>query len=94
MEDIILDEQLLFTLTSRYASKFGKLPDTHKQAIQFAYEQGKADFIDTLLENIVYVKYADKDFDSLDFRRLVNATKEGVPISEIVGHIKSMKSED
>lgn len=52
MDGIIVNEEVLVNLTSKYARKYGDLPNTHKQAIQFAYEQGKVDAIKELINNI------------------------------------------
>lgn len=46
MSGIIVNEELLIQLTSSYAEKYKDLPDTHKQAIQWAYEQGQNNAID------------------------------------------------
>lgn len=40
---IRVNEELLFELTSRYAREYGNLPNTHKQAIQYAYICGRTD---------------------------------------------------
>lgn len=42
----------LSRLHSEYVKKYGKLPDTYEQAVQFAYEQAKRDFADALKEVI------------------------------------------
>ena len=52
MEGIIVNEEVLVDLTSKYARKYGNLPNTHKQAIQFAYEQGKLDGMKEIINNI------------------------------------------
>lgn len=46
MSEIIVDEELLMQLTSSYAEEYNDLPNTHKQAIQWAYEQGQNKAID------------------------------------------------
>ena len=52
MDGIIVNEEVLVDLTSKYARKYGNLPNTHKQAIQFAYEQGKLDAMKEIINNI------------------------------------------
>lgn len=52
MDEIIVNEEILVNLTSKYAKKYGNLPNTHKQAIQFAYEQGKLDAMKEIINNI------------------------------------------
>ena len=52
MDGIIVNEKVLVNLTSKYAKKYGNLPNTYKQAIQFAYEQGKVDAIKEIINNI------------------------------------------
>ena len=52
MDEIIVNEEVLVNLTSKYAKKYGNLPNTHKQAIQFAYEQGKLDAMKEIINNI------------------------------------------
>ena len=52
MDGIIVNEETLINLTSKYARRYGNLPNTHKQAIQFAYEQGKSDAIKEVINNI------------------------------------------
>ena len=46
MSEIVVNEELLTKLTSDYAKKYNDLPNTHKQAIQWAYEQGRNNAID------------------------------------------------
>lgn len=57
MSRIVTDEELLTRLTSEYARKYKELPNTHKQAIQFAYEQAKRDFAKDLKETISNHEY-------------------------------------
>lgn len=52
MNGIIVNEEILVNLTSKYARKYGNLPNTNKQAIQWAYEQGKVDVIKEIINNI------------------------------------------
>ena len=52
MDRITINEEVLVKLTSKYAKKYGNLPSTHKQAIQFAYEQGKVDAMKEVINNI------------------------------------------
>ena len=40
MSGITVNEELLNQLTSDYAKEYNNLPNTHKQAIQWAYEKG------------------------------------------------------
>lgn len=42
-DGININEELLSDLTSRYAKEYGSLPNTHKQAIQYAYLCGRTD---------------------------------------------------
>ena len=58
MDEIIVNEEVLVNLTSKYAKKYGNLPNTHKQAIQFAYEQGKLDAMKEIINNIPCKKTA------------------------------------
>lgn len=43
MTGIEVNEEKLMELTSEYAKKYGTIPDTNKQAIQWAYEYGKSE---------------------------------------------------
>ena len=48
MSGIIVNEELIFNLTSKYAREYGEIPKTNKQAVQFAYEQAQRDFAEDL----------------------------------------------
>ncbi len=43
MKGIDVNEEKLMELTSEYAKKYGTIPDTHKQAVQWAYEYGRSE---------------------------------------------------
>lgn len=46
MSEINVNEDLIFMLTSEYAKKYNHLPNTRRQAIQWAYEQGIKNFVE------------------------------------------------
>ena len=46
MSEINANEDLIFMLTSEYVKKYNNLPNTHRQAIQWAYEQGIKNFVE------------------------------------------------
>jgi len=50
MAGIEINEELIFDLTSEYAQKYNTLPETNKQAIQWAYEQSRNKAIDEAIE--------------------------------------------
>ena len=52
MDEIIVNEEVIVNLTSKYTRKYGNLPYTHEQAMQFAYEQGKLDAMKEIINNI------------------------------------------
>lgn len=52
MNGIVVNEELMMDLTSEYAQKYNTIPETHKQAVQWAYEQGKAKAIDEFAERL------------------------------------------
>lgn len=60
MSGIIVNEELLMQLTSDYAKQYNDLPNTHKQAIQWAYEQGKNNAIDEFA-NFLHKKAKEKN---------------------------------
>ena len=46
MSEINVSEDLIFIRTSEYAKKYNNLPNTHSQALQWAYEQGIKNFVE------------------------------------------------
>lgn len=65
MDGIIVDEQLLSELTSEYAKKYGCIPETHKQAVQFAYEYGRqqsaTDAVEYAIQHVMDILDEQKD---------------------------------
>lgn len=52
MSGIAVNEELMFELTSDYARKYNEIPNTSKQAVQWAYEQGRTKAIDEFAEKV------------------------------------------
>lgn len=52
MKGIEVNENLIFDLTSDYAKKYDSIPETNKQAIQWAYEKGREQAITEFAETI------------------------------------------
>lgn len=64
MNGIEIDEQLLMNITSEYAKKYGCIPETHKQAVQFAYEYGRqqsaVDAVEFAIRHVIDILDAQK----------------------------------
>lgn len=52
MKGIEVNENLIFDLTSDYAKKYDSIPETNKQAIQWAYEKGREQSITEFAEKL------------------------------------------
>lgn len=67
MTGIEVNEEKLMELTSEYAKKYGTIPDTHKQAIQWAYECGRSEGESIGMEHAIQhiIRLLEKKRDNL-----------------------------
>lgn len=93
MTGIEVNEEKLMELTSSYAKKYGTIPDTHKQAVQWAYEYGRSEGESAGMEYAIQriIKLLEKKRDNLVIMCSMRASALAQGIQVAIDTIKENK---